>query len=317
VIQDAIATYHDLLTDQLAADSQAWLDENQRRRGLYFGDRPLCTVLRPRFLPPEQYRYLQTCVRPLLSAFGKAYRAALEDAEFRAQFRLTNGEETLLRSDPGFACPCPTARLDAFFASDGELRFTEYNAETPAGAAYNDALSDVFLSLPAMGEFLRHFQVRPLPARPGVLHTVLAAYCAATGRREPPRVAILDWREVPTYSEFVLFAEYFRRQGLECVIADPRELEYRDGRLRAGDFTIDLIYKRVLVGELLARGGMDQPVVRAVRDGAVCMVNPFCCKVLYKKASLVDRHRRVAGWHPAILAVGAWKSPRIPSVVDH
>jgi uncharacterized circularly permuted ATP-grasp superfamily protein len=32
--------------------------------------------------------------------------------------------------------------------------------------------------------------------------------------------------------------------------------------------------------------GMDNPVVRAVRDGAVCMVNPFRCKVLYKKASL-------------------------------
>ena len=32
--------------------------------------------------------------------------------------------------------------------------------------------------------------------------------------------------------------------------------------------------------------GMDNPVVRAVRDGAVCMVNPFRCKILYKKASL-------------------------------
>ncbi len=225
-------------------------------------------------------------MRPLLYAFGKAYHAALKDAGFRAQFRLTPGEEALLRNDPGFACPCPTARLDAFFVSEAELRFTEYNAETPAGAAYNDALSDVFLGLPAMGEFLRRFQVRPLPARPGVLHTVLAAYRDATGRRGPPRAAILDWREVPTYSEFVLFAEYFRRQGLECIIADPRELEYRDGRLRAGGFAIDLVYKRVLVGELLGRGGLDQPLVRAVHDGAVCMVNPFRCKVLYKKASL-------------------------------
>jgi hypothetical protein len=54
----------------------------------------------------------------------------------------------------------------------------------------------------------------------------------------------------------------------------------------AGDFHITLIYKRVLINELLERGGPDQPVVRAVRDGAVCMVNPFRCKALYKKASL-------------------------------
>jgi hypothetical protein len=37
---------------------------------------------------------------------------------------------------------------------------------------------------------------------------------------------------------------------------------------------------------LLARCGADSVVVRAVRDRAVCMVNPFRCKVLYKKASL-------------------------------
>jgi uncharacterized circularly permuted ATP-grasp superfamily protein len=34
------------------------------------------------------------------------------------------------------------------------------------------------------------------------------------------------------------------------------------------------------------REGLESPVVRAVRDGAVCMVNGFRCKVLYKKASL-------------------------------
>jgi uncharacterized circularly permuted ATP-grasp superfamily protein len=49
---------------------------------------------------------------------------------------------------------------------------------------------------------------------------------------------------------------------------------------------VDLIYKRVLISELVMRGGLDHPVVRAVRDHAVCMVNPFHCKILHKKASL-------------------------------
>ncbi len=112
------------------------------------------------------------------------------------------------------------------------------------------------------------------------------SYQQWAGRREAPRIAILDWREVPSYSEFVLFADYFKSQGLECIIADPREVEYRNGRLVAGDFHITLIYKRVLISELIERGGLDQPVVRAVLDGAVCMVNPFRCKILHKKASL-------------------------------
>jgi hypothetical protein len=49
---------------------------------------------------------------------------------------------------------------------------------------------------------------------------------------------------------------------------------------------ITLIYKRVLISELIERGGLDHAVVRAVRDRAVCMVNSCRCKILFKKASL-------------------------------
>src|SRR5262249_51741418 len=112
VLQDAISAYHDLLTDDLAAESEARLAEVQRRRGLAFGDRPLATVLRPRFLSPEQYRFLQQRVRLLMPAFMKAHRTALADPAFRGQFGLLDREEELLRQDPGFRCPCPTSRLD-------------------------------------------------------------------------------------------------------------------------------------------------------------------------------------------------------------
>lgn len=286
-LNQAIEHYHGLLRDDVAAETQGQLDAQLRARGLYFGERPLCTVLRPRFLRPEQYRYLQARIDVLLRAFAKAYEAAAADAAFRAQFRLHDWEETLVAEPLRFRDASPVSRLDAFFVSEkGGLKFTEYNAETPAGAAYGDLLSEVFLGLPVMREFLHRFQVRPLPARHLVMHALLSTFQEWRGTREAPRIGILDWKEVPTYSEFLVTVDYFRSQGLECTIADPRDVEYRDGRLMAGDFHITLIYKRVLISELVERGGLDHPIVRAVRDGAVCMVNPFHCKVLHKKASL-------------------------------
>ena len=288
-LRDAVARYHDLLGDgALAADSQARLDDEHRRRGMFFGERALCTVLRPRFFTPDQYRSLRRRIETLLGAFDRAYRAAMDDTAFRAQFRLLDWEEELLSVDPGFAAPSPTSRLDAFYdADDDRLLFTEYNAETPAGPAYMDQVSEVFLALPVMERFLESHVVHPIPARHGVLHGLLRAWREFSGSRRAPRIAILDWAEVPTYSEFVFFRDYFRSHGVECEIADPRECEYRGGKLVApGGFEIDLIYKRVLIDELVIRMGMDNPVVRAVRDGAVCMANPFRCKVLYKKASL-------------------------------
>ena len=286
-LQDAIARYHDLLTDTLAADTQAAMDRQQHRRGLYFGTRPLTTVLRPRFLMPEQYRFLQSRVRVLLDAFATAYQAALTDDAVRGQFGLEEWEEELLRYDPGFPQPSPLGRLDIFYLPEsGAFNLVEYNAETPAAQAYNDVLSDVFYGLPVMRAFQRHYNVHPLMARHGVLHALCSSYYQWSGRRDVPRIAILDWREVPTYSEFLLMADYLRSQGLEVTIADPREVEYRDGQLIAGDFPINLIYKRVLLSELVARGGIDHPVLRALRDGAVCMVNPVRCKILHKKSSL-------------------------------
>jgi hypothetical protein len=127
--------------------------------------------------------------------------------------------------------------------------------------------------------------VRPLPGRHGILHAVLGSYAAWSGSRAAPRIAILDWREVPTFSEFVLFQEYFRSHGLDAVIVDPRETELRHGRLMAAGAPVDLIYKRVLISELIDRCGMDHAVVQAVRNRTVCMVNGFRCKLLHKKAS--------------------------------
>ncbi len=287
-LQDAIKAYHDLLTDEMADESQLHLEDQLRRRGLYFGDRPLCTVLRPRFLTYDLYTYLRRSIRPLLTAFEKTSVRAIEDDAFRQQFGLVDWENDLVKLDPGYPSHTPLTRLDAFFIPEQKhLRFTEYNAEVPAASAYNDVLTKVFYSMPVMGAFLHQYVVRPLTTRHSVLHVLLDCYKQwRGGTGERPRIAILDWSEVPTYSEFELFIRYFEAQGYPCRIVDPRDVVYENGRLMAGDFHITLIYKRVLITELIERGGIDHPVVHAVRDGNVCMVNPFRCKILYKKMSL-------------------------------
>lgn len=294
-LQAAIDTYHAMLTDELGQESHARLDEQLRSRGLTFGDRLLISVLRPRFLAPEQYRFLQQRVHVLLGSFEKIYQRAMSDAAFRKQFGLFDWEEQLIKDEPGFRDPSPLSRLDAFFVSErGGLRFTEYNAETPAGATYNDVLSEATLGLPIMREFIRKYEVRTLPSRHNVMHALLDAYRQFSGQtRAKPRIAILDWREVPTYSEFVLTQHYLHEQGIDCVIGDPREVEYTGGKLMVDGKAVDLVYKRVLINELIERGGMDQPLVRAVRERAVCMVNPFRSKLLHKKLSLAvlsDEH---------------------------
>jgi hypothetical protein len=301
-MNDAIAYYHELLHQgELAPASQAMLDDQLQRRRMVFGGRALCTVLRPRFFTPEAFRQLATRVLALMAPFRRVQAAAMADATLRAQFRLAEWEEELVLADPGYLAPSPHGRLDCFQADPaGALWLTEYNAETPAGAGFNDRLAEAFELLPVMRALRTRYALRPVPARAGTATALLDAWREFSGRWEGPRIAIVDWEDVPSRAEFEVFQAYFDSLGLATVIVDPRHMEYRGGRLYAGDGRVDLIYKRVLINELIEREGVEHPMVRAVRDRAVCMVNPFRCKLLHKKASLaVLSDERNAGLFPA------------------
>jgi hypothetical protein len=104
-------------------------------------------------------------------------------------------------------------------------------------------------------------------------------------RRKLPDIVIVDWKGVPTTTEFHLFVRYFARYGITVTICAPDEMEFSNGVLYANGRAVDFVYKRVLTTELLQRYQIDHPIVHALRAGAICMANPFACKLVHKKAS--------------------------------
>jgi len=279
-----IHDYHDLCTGRLAEDSWAQLQAQVRVRRLTFGGRPLCTVLRPYFITPEGYGHVRREAGLVAGALARAFDIMMAESRLRAQMDLTAEEDYLLRLDPGFPSPDGLSRLDAFFnPARAQLRFIEYNAESPGGLGFGDALAEVFLDLPIMRLFRRRYDVRALPVSTRVLDALLMTW-QAWGGQGIPRIAIVDWRNVPTYNEFLLFQASFGRAGVPAVIADPAELELRHGRLWAAGAPVDLVYRRVVTSELIARGGLNHPLIRAVAERAACVVNSFRMKLLLKKS---------------------------------
>ncbi|MFZ2488853.1 MAG: hypothetical protein WAZ19_12100 [Anaerolineae bacterium] len=289
-IDRAIQTYLDLATPEVLADSWAELEHGMRSGHLMFGDRLLCTALRPQLVTVQEWQAASQMSASLVSAFNKAYLAMLGNPTLRAQVALTPEEEIIVGYEAGTRMPVPIGRLDCALIHSEEdgppsLRLLEYNAESPAAVAYEDGLAEVFLRTPLMQAFRAQFAVRPLWARPATVQTLLQLY-REWGGRSLPTVAIVDWDNLPTLHEFILFQEYFAQQGIHSVIVNPDQLTYEGGVLRANGTPVDFIYKRILTHELLARYGVEHPLIYAVRDRAVCMMNRFSCKLLHKKASL-------------------------------
>lgn len=282
---NAVTAYHRLLEDeQVANESCQRLHEGQREHGLYFGEHPLSVSLRPRLIPRKEYDAAVGASQALYSALCALEKALLKDADLRAQLDLDPEEEYLALVDPRTRSSSPSSRLDGFFS--GTLRYVEYNAETPAGQAYSDNLSEVFELLPVMRRFRKKFKLRALPVRNRLFTTMLRSYRASGETKDKPRVAIVDWPGLPTVTEFEMFRDYFESRGVPTVICDPREMDYSGGKLWADGEPVDLVYRRVLTSELLAQGDQTRALRQAYVDGAVCVVNTFRSKLLHTKMSL-------------------------------
>jgi hypothetical protein len=94
----------------------------------------------------------------------------------------------------------------------------------------------------------------------------------------------VDWREVPTWTEFEVLRDAFVAAGIPTIVCDPRELVYGGGALTAQGTRIDFVYRRVLVNDILARPAECKALVDACAARAVCMANSFRCKLAHKKA---------------------------------
>ena len=283
-MRDPVAAYHRLLEDERLMEASATaLAAGQRERRLMFGERPLCVALRPQMLTKRRYEQAVAAAEGVYSALSALERAVLEEPELRAELGLSAEEERLATADPGFASSSPSARLDSFFA--GEVRFVEYNAESPAGMAYSDNLAAIFSGLPVMKAFRKQFRGRFLPTRRRQLNAMLRAF-RQCGRWSRPAIAIVDWEGLPTAPEFEMFKAFFETEGVKTVICDPRALELRRGRLYARSTPVNLVYRRVLTSELLARGDETRALRDAYVAGSVCVVNSFRAKLLHKKMSL-------------------------------
>jgi hypothetical protein len=295
-LSEAIDHYHSLLTPELATASWERLSEEMRARRLYFGERPLATVLRPRLITEEQYALLRRGVGAVAAAARKVVAPAVQESAegeaVRAVLMLTDQERALIAMHPGYQEPSAHSRMDTFLTVDGEsLQFVEYNAESPAAIAYEDLLSEAFLATPAMQEFTRRYPARTLPARHRLLDTLLASWREAGSPGGEPSVAIVDWRGLPTATEFEMFAAYFAEHGLRAVICAPDDLRFVEGRLSAeldGVSTpVTIVFKRVLTSELLTHYGaaaLEHPLMQAYAAGACVVVNGFRAKLLHKKS---------------------------------
>jgi hypothetical protein len=285
ISNQAAEQWHQLLQAKLRSSPK--FTENfyaqLRAAKLTFGNRVHCPFLRPFFLSPQDEQRVRVVAETMAELAERVTDAAMKNTALLAQFHLRDEELRLVRLGK-IAGPASTAsRLDAFLLPDS-LKFAEYNGESPAGAGYTETLGEIFLKLPLVAEFDKSFQIHSYPLSAKLLDALMSSYLDWGGTSKRPQMLITDWREVPTWTEFEILKERFEKLGVPVELADPRELQFDGKELTARGKKIDLVYRRVLMNDIVARAAECKALVDAVAANAVCVANHFRCKIPHVKA---------------------------------
>jgi uncharacterized circularly permuted ATP-grasp superfamily protein len=306
-----------------------WLHEHD----VVFGGATIPFVLMPHFVSPGQLRRVRHSVEQLCRVLDRFCDAYPHDPALRDELAVSPEEDSLIRIEPGYPRPMRICRLDAFL-SGYDVKFLEFNADSPAGIGYTDILHEGLATAIDLPRVKQEFDTAYAPMLPELIATLLEAYGHVRHADQPraPRLALVDAAGSPAVPEFRIVCAAAQRQGVDAVHATLDDLSYDGSTLRAHDEPVQLVYRRALLEDL------DQAdLVAAGRDGRVCIVNPFRARVANNKklfalfqdprfAHLVEGEEaevvaKTIPWtrvlRPGRVSYGSWTIDLLPFVADN
>lgn len=253
-----------------------------------FRDKPMPTYMKPNFISPKQTTTLQQMVNVISHVLNRFINHYLQDKQVRRIFGFSSLENELFAIDPGYSIPLVISRLDAFM-EDYSVKFLEFNCDSPAGTAYSDVMEEGFRQFldryPVLDDWKFHYYMRQEQLLIA-LHTCYKEFSQGKNTKRNPTIAIVDWDDVSTYSEFELLKEYFETREFPTLIASPQKLKIKNDKLTFNDEPIDIIYRRVITRELMKKKDDVADFIEAVKRGMVCMANPFRSYIVGNKKVL-------------------------------
>jgi hypothetical protein len=261
------------------------MQEEMRSKRLVESGRIVSPVLRPEFVSRRQVEQLAEVAGRLTAILDQVESWAVESPQLLKRIQMVPAEKMLVAMSCGYPRSSIATRMEAGL-QNGSLSMRGVESCKPIGLAYGDLLADVFLAQPIMQDFRRGgYHASKLGKKGSLFATIRRAWKQFGGTRIP-QIAVIEFGSMPGKSagEGELLAEILRASGAPARFVQPEELEFRDNKLRAGEFQIDVVFRRFLTRELLTRFDLSHPLLRAYEAGAVCVVNGFRSEMARRRA---------------------------------
>ncbi len=244
----------------------------------------------PMFVTDSEVDQFEKIGDMMINITNKLTEAYIENPEFRKQFLFSELLEELILVENGYDINVPMGRFDIFFKDYDNFTFCELNTDGSSAMNEDNQLAQVLLESQALKDFGSQYKLNYFELFLTWVDESIKIYDKYSGGNKKPNVAIVDFIESATTYEFEEFKKAYEERGYNCIIADPRNLTYRDGNLYHEDYKIDLVYRRVVTFELIERSHEVEDFIQAYKDRAVCVIGSLRSQVVHNKIAFKILH---------------------------
>ena len=241
----------------------------------------------PRLFDRETYDLMKYLAETSHRICEKVMRRYLDDPSYRELFDYDERLRELILIPQRYDALLPFARFDVFLNEDTLTGgFCEWNADGSSGMNEDRELNISLAQSETWRRFAQNHQLQTSDLFNPWVEEFIRIYNTFENKVEHPTFAIADFMENAVVDEFRVYARYFGEHGYPCLVEDVRDLAYdaekrelRDAKGRK----IDAIWRRSVTNDILNNWEASQPMIAAVRDGAVALIGSFAGHIVHDK----------------------------------
>lgn len=286
-MKDTLSEYLCLASENDAATAEDFLAAREyiRNSTATFRFGQLEFQCAPKIFTPDAYAVIKDAAETTARILEKVISRYLEDEKYRALFPFSKELERLILLPAGYESKLPISRLDIFFNEETyDFKFCEFNADGASAMNEDREIFNAWKNSALWKVFRERYDFSAFELFDSWTDAFMNIYGGFKGRVDNPSVAIADFSESATNGEFAVFRDSFLKRGINAVIAEIRDLRFKDGALYTkSGLKIDAVYRRAVTSECMEKFGEISDFIAAVKAGAVCLIGAFRTQVIHNK----------------------------------
>ena len=297
MMKKLLARYQQEISDNFEANRASALaikNYLEHSQVAYHG-RCVHTLHIPKVFDVDVIEYYQKITRTTYRIFEKVIREYLDNPQYRREFPFSRELEELILVPNGYGSVLPIARFDIFFnEEDWSFKFCEINTDGTSAMLEDYVLNMAIEENAAHLKVKEQYQLETFELFDSWVKSFIEIYQTYDKKVSNPRVAIVDFLEHCSITEFEEFKKRFEAAGYETEICEITQMKYQDGKLYSpSGAVVDVIYRRAVTSDIMKNYQDVQDFIAAVKEQNVCIIGSFCTQIIHNKWLFKILHEEV------------------------